>query len=235
MRSNTAILIIHGLAGNINDHEDLANVLELKPNFDVYRFALPGYENFTFCRATKEDWIAAAEKRVKMLIENGYQDIYVIGHSMGAIIACILAEKYHNIKKLVLEAPAFKYNKGLNIKHIGHFGEGYLKSDISRLSLKAVRQFQKLVKENGNIPSKVNIPTLIIQGLEDRLVSPESAKYVYDNLASTHKYLLIIEKMSHAVYNYSKKDQLFVMVREFLDNDTFDADIYLKEFNKKNK
>ena len=43
------------------------------------------------------------------LIKHGYKSIYLIGHSMGGVIASYLATKYKQVKKLVLAAPSFTH------------------------------------------------------------------------------------------------------------------------------
>ena len=42
-----AILIIHGFAGGTYDQEILNHELELKWNYDVFTFTLPGHEGMT--------------------------------------------------------------------------------------------------------------------------------------------------------------------------------------------
>ena len=87
-----AILIIHGFAGGTYDEEDLANYLELNRNFDVFQFTLPGH-NRNLSKAKYKDWIDYSESKVKWLIDNGYDSIYLIGHSMGGVIATYIASK----------------------------------------------------------------------------------------------------------------------------------------------
>ena len=96
-----AVLIIHGFAGGTYDEEYLANYLELK-GFDVYTFTLPGHDRMLFNKITKEDWIESARIHLEMLINNKYKQIYVIGHSMGGILASYLAANYKEVKKIVL-------------------------------------------------------------------------------------------------------------------------------------
>ena len=52
-----------------------------------------------------------SEMQIEKIIKHGYKEIYVIGHSMGGVIAAYLASKYKEVKKLVLAAPAFQYFK----------------------------------------------------------------------------------------------------------------------------
>ena len=103
-----AILIIHGFAGGTYDEEELANYLELNRNFDVYQFTLPGHDK-NIGKVKYEEWIESSENQVKWLISKGYNNIYLIGHSMGGVIASYIATKYSEIKKLVLAAPSFQY------------------------------------------------------------------------------------------------------------------------------
>ena len=95
--------IIHGFAGGTYDLEDLANYLELSSFFDVYQFTLPGHEK-NLSKVKYEDWIKASEEKVEMLINRGYKNIYLIGHSMGGVIATYLATKYRNVKNKLLLA-----------------------------------------------------------------------------------------------------------------------------------
>ena len=60
-------------------------------------------------KVTRNDWINKAEEEIEKIINNGYREIYIIGHSMGGVIASYLASKYKEVTKLVLAAPAFHY------------------------------------------------------------------------------------------------------------------------------
>ena len=104
-----AILLIHGFAGSNYDYNNLNNDLQKYHDFDVYTFTLPGHDKKIINDVTRKDWITASEKQVESLINKGYTSIYVVGHSMGGVIACHLAKKYPIIKKLVLASPAFRY------------------------------------------------------------------------------------------------------------------------------
>ena len=94
-----AILLIHGFAGGSYDYNSLNNDLELYNSFDVFTFTLPGHERMIIDKVTSFVWI----------INAGYSEVYIIGHSMGGVIASFLASKYKQVKKLVLAAPAFHY------------------------------------------------------------------------------------------------------------------------------
>ena len=147
-----AVLIIHGFAGGTYDEEELANYLELNRNFDVYQFTLPGHEK-NLGKVKYQEWIDASENQVKWLINNGYGSIYLIGHSMGGVIASYIATKYKEVKKLVLAAPAFQYlnviKENINIsgslkmapKVVKTYGTEEVLSRISKLNPRVIKEF----------------------------------------------------------------------------------------------
>ncbi|MDO4963546.1 MAG: alpha/beta fold hydrolase [bacterium] len=229
MMFRKAVLIIHGFAGGTYDEEALANYLELNKYFDVFQFTLPGHEK-NLSKACYEDWIKASEEKVCWLSKNGYKNIYVIGHSMGGVIATYLAGKYSCIKKLVLAAPSFQYldviNEKLNFKHslkmapkvVKTYGTDEILSRMLKLNLSTIRQFMLLVKKYYDTPKEVIIPTLIIQGKSDNLVPLSSSEYVYDNICTNNKTLIFYSDVTHDVFRSKKDSEIFYKVSKFLKN-----------------
>lgn len=225
-----AILMIHGFAGGVYDGEVLDHYLELNPLFDVYTFTLPGHESGSKIKTKYTDWIDKSEEEIQFLINNGYKTIYVIGHSMGGVIASYLATKYREIKKLVLLAPAFKYfyqkdDSLIDVLKKGNvllkdYGYEKVVSRFTKSSINSVKEFMKLVKELYHIPSKINIPTLIIQGLDDRIVPIESSQYVYTNIKGK-KWLVYVESTNHDIFCSKNKDKVCLVIEEFLKRNIY--------------
>ncbi len=227
-----AVLIIHGFAGGTYDEEYLANYLELK-GFDVYTFTLPGHDRMLFNKITKEDWIESARIHLEMLINNKYKQIYVIGHSMGGILASYLAANYKEVKKIVLAAPAFKYLtfeeedfKFLTaLKNSPKIFKDYQKEEIiSRLiqfPKSVIKEFMDLVKISRDIPSKIYCPTLIIEGTKDIIVPAKSATFVYDNLSSTSKHIMYLDGVTHDIFRSEKKLEACIAIEKFLKYGVF--------------
>ncbi len=222
-----AVLLVHGFAGGIYDIEYLANYLELSEKFDTFTFTLPGHEQMVIMKATKRDWIEAAEKEVEKLISHGYSTIYVIGHSMGGVIATHLATKYPQIKKLVLLAPAFNYFsftgdkfKIGNMSNMATSFKGYkLDLVVGRLikaPATAIKNFVGLVKDHYDDPYDVTIPTLVYRGADDRVVPASSAEYVFSALKTKHKILITMKGVNHAVLINNRRDETCLIVKDFL-------------------
>lgn len=224
-----AILILHGFAGGTYDQEDLANYLELNKSFDVYQFTLPGHDK-NLSKVKYSEWIEQSEKKVEWLIKNGYSNIYVIGHSMGGVIATYLAGKYKEIKKLVLAAPAFHYlnviNDDLNFKEslkaapkvIEQYGRDEIVARFLKLNVSALGEFMSLIKEYYHAPKNVKCPVLILQGDEDHLVPQSSSEYVYSEVESNDKKLIYIKGANHDIFKCGKQEKILEIVEKFLKN-----------------
>lgn len=226
-----AILLIHGFVGGIYDFGALGNELELYKNFDVYSFTLPGHEKSVVKDVKYQDWIKAAEEQMRFLINHKYKEIYVVGHSMGGVIAAYIASSYPQVKKLVLAAPAFRYFyfkegkinlKGINqtIKNVPGLmkeeGRGKVIERITKTPLPTVLEFTKLVDRYQMCLDRVNCPTLIIHGMSDTVVPKESTDLVHNNIKSKTNILINIKDVAHDCFTGKKKEDVINETISFL-------------------
>ena len=222
-----AVLIVHGFAGGTYDEEDLANFLELNRNLDVYQFTLPGHKK-NLSKVKFEEWIKSSENMLNWLIDNGYHKIYLIGHSMGGVIATYLASKYKEVKKIVLAAPAFHYlnNEGNHTgvieplksvpKVIKTYGGDEVISRMLKLNVSAIKEFKTLVENYYDYPKYVTCPLLILQGNNDNVVPLTSSKYVYDSVISKKKEIIYLDNTTHDLFCGENKKDIFNVVENFL-------------------
>lgn len=229
MRFRKAILIIHGFAGGTYDEEYLQHRLELRREYDTYAFTLPGHDGLFKPNMKERDWIKSAEEMIEFLIENGYKSIYLVGHSMGGVIATHLANKYKEVKKIVLVAAAFRFagykEESFKIidtlKNTPKIMKDYSKDEIVtrflKMSLSAVKEFANLVKDNEYNLKEIQIPTLIIQGNNDALVPLETADFIYNTIPSEDKNILICDGVTHDVFRSEKKEEITNEIIDFLE------------------
>ena len=221
IRFRKAVLIIHGFTGNLYDNEYLMNYLEYEPRLDVYAKTLPGHaqERFQDCRY--REWVNFVEDEIEHLIQNGYRKIYVIGHSMGGVLASIVATKYKQVKKLVLVNAAFDYfnfkqnkldllkNKKFD-KYKGILDKAFRTSPIF------IIEFTKLVKKYRNVINNIKCDTLILQSTEDEIIPLETGEFVYNSISIEKKYLTYLNGCSHVVFRGNRKYEVSEYIRVFL-------------------
>lgn len=220
-----AILIIHGLAGGTYDVEPLARYLELQRSFDVYMFTLPGHDVKDISKTKKEEWINASREQIEYLIKNHYRTIYVVGHSMGGVIAAYLATKYKQVKKVVLACPAFSHiekEEGGVIKAflksqdvINTYGVEEFLTRMNKLPFTAINEFKSLVNEYQNVYKSIKVPTMILHGTNDQIVPIESTKKIYGSLKVKKKYLQVNDYY-HDIFKGDKVDLINKEICSFL-------------------
>ena len=227
MLKKKAILLIHGFAGGAYDYGDLPNDLELINNYKVFTYTLPGHNKSIINNVTKEDWIKKSEYLIEKIINHGYKDIYVIGHSMGGVIASYLASRYKEVKKLVLAAPAFQYFKFENnkidilesIKVVPNLFKDYDKSEvisrIFKVPISTIREFISLVNEHHDDIKNIKCPTLIIHGTKDEIVPNSSTLYVYNNIKSSSVMLVEFEKLTHNLFINDRYNEIKNLIMNY--------------------
>lgn len=226
-----AILMIHGFVGGSYDFNNFHNELQLERKFDVFTYTLPAHDKFIVKDVKYKEWIDESKRQIEYLIDNGYKEIYLIGHSMGGVIAAHLASHYPQVKKLVLAAPAFRYFyfkdgkvdiKNLNetIKNIPEIFKGsntdQAISRILKTPISTMIEFTKLVNQCQDCVNNITCPTLTIHGHDDVIVPAEGTEYVYNNIKSKTNILVNIKKLNHECFSGKNNKETKHVIKEFL-------------------
>ena len=226
-----AILMIHGFVGGCYDFDNFHNELQLHKNFDVFTFTLPAHEKNIVKDVKFNEWLDESQKQIEFLINNGYKEIYLIGHSMGGVIAAHFASIYPQVKKLVLAAPAFRYfyfkdgkvdikNMNETIKNIPTIFKGEdtekVISRILKTPISTMIEFTKLVAHCQNCINYIECPTLIIHGRSDKIVPIEATNYIYDNIKSKTNILINIKNVNHDCFTAKKSNIVKKEIKDFL-------------------
>jgi carboxylesterase len=222
-------LCIHGFTGAPYEVEPLAEYLTKHTDWIFSVPTLPGHgENLSLKDIHYHQWIEHAEAELKKLIDT-CDRVYVIGFSMGGMIASLLAAKYPVDKLVLLSAAAYYINPKQMASEIksmivdlfkgnlenNEFFKRY-KRKIKATPIKATFQFRRLVSYIKPLLPQVEVPTLIAQGECDGIVPPKSAEYLYRTISAKTKRLTYIKDSSHHICHCEEKEALFSQVYDFL-------------------
>ncbi|WP_243292524.1 alpha/beta fold hydrolase [Bacillus sp. FJAT-47783] len=205
-------LCVHGFTGGPYEVEPLAEHLKRTTNWDIRVPTLPGHgETLSLTGVRFEAWIEHVEKELVDLL-NHTDRVYMIGFSMGGLIAAYLSTKYSVSKLVLLSAAAYYMNPGqmfADIKKMirdgvqGSLTENELfnryKKKIKETPFSATVQFRKLVRFVKPALKQVQAPTLIVQGERDGIVPVKSAHYLYEVIPTTEKELCFLPMSKHHV------------------------------------
>ncbi|SDK30874.1 alpha/beta hydrolase [Sediminibacillus albus] len=229
-------LCIHGYTGGPYEVEPVAEHLKKSTDWQVEVPCLPGHgEHLDLKGVTYEQWVTAAEQELEKLTRI-CDEIYLIGFSMGGMIASYLAAKY-DVSKLALLSPAGKYlsfkQMGVELAGFAVKGiKGKLKDDplysnyrwkLGSVPLTSMLEFQKCVRFARPYLGKINCPVMIAQGRQDSMVPYKTLHYL-DKEISSETQLILYDNSKHHICLGEEKEELAQAVYSFLTSDRGDLD-----------
>lgn len=229
-------VLIHGFTGSPNEIKPLAVHLK-KRGIKVWCPTLPGHghDHHRIKEVRWQDWVERAENTVRHAVKT-CRTVYLVGFSMGGMIAAYLATRYPVKKLVLLNAAVYYINPQQFVKDIGDMVQRFIKHPI-RSTLKgswpeshrwkrykqkvketpmhAVIQFQLLVHHLRPHLRRVKVPVLIIQGAKDELIHPKSPYYIYNHISSKNKEICIFPESRHLICLDREQNKVIARVEQF--------------------
>ena len=223
------VLLIHGFTGSPAEFKPLAKYLYEK-GYSVLSVRLPGH-------GTNIDDLNKTTVRLYLQsVEDGYnilnclcKKVYVVGISLGALLAMKLAVHFAFEKLVVISAPIKIKDKRLPFVSVGKYFINYVQKkkrkykiedkynisyDAYALNpLSELVDFIKVIKKE--LP-QITLPVLIIQAKKEKTVDCKSADYIYDNISSTNKEIMWLRHSGHMPIIDCEKELVFDKIYEFL-------------------
>jgi carboxylesterase len=185
------------------------------------------------------DWITDAEKAMLEILEET-KKVTVIGHSLGGMIALLLAaENKEKIDSIIVA--------GGSTKTVSPFGPGRPLNFLAPLILKLKQKWDmtpmfadpacarydtgyawvptitflqlfEVIKETHRRLPEVTVPTLILHSRNDTSNAPEGAKVLYDTIATSteQKKVVWFERTEHVMFLDCEAEDINRTVVEYL-------------------
>lgn len=194
--SDSAIILIHGLAEHSGRYEEFIKILN-ENGFSVFAIDLRGHGQTIGKKGDCEkiNYVISDIDKIVEDVKNNYnfKKLGIFGHSIGGLLASLYSSLFKNIDFLVLSSPAIYCPSRLKIiKFIPYnllrfiyikkrHSESQQMLDYSRNDKFALKKFSirtigiffndaiKLLNQNLNI----NCPVLLIYGSKDRLLNEQ--------------------------------------------------------------
>ncbi|MBD1380218.1 alpha/beta hydrolase [Metabacillus arenae] len=243
------IVIIHGAAEHHGRYKWLVEMWRCA-GYHVVMGDLPGQGTSTRRRGhidAFDEYIVVVNEWLKDAFSYDLP-VFVLGHSMGGLIAIrALQEKHHKIAGVLLSSPclgvAYKPNKAMEILSRGlNVVAPTFKVD-SKLSIQlatrnkavwevdendslyvtkvSVRWYRELLgameQAHMQIGKFPDIPLLVMQGGEDKIVDKSAVKKWFNKVDISEKSFKEWPTCYHEIFNEPEQEQVFRTARWFID------------------
>ena len=225
--SEIGVLLAHGFEASPHEVKELAEYLAER-NITVVAVRLKGHgTDIKELDAAKwQDWHNDYENAYNELSRKS-KKIFVGGHSLGGALALHLAEQKNVAGIVSLASPIrlndkragyawlIKYFKKYEARNITEEEKIYYYDEYSAA---AVEQLVNLIESYREELSKITEPVLIIQLGNDTMIDPGSADYIYENVKSKNKKIIIINATGHGLFDGEYKNKVYEEVYNFVKN-----------------
>ena len=225
--SELLVIFIHGFMGSPGQFDDLAETA-YKKGCSVLSIVLPGHSGSGkhFVNSSLIEWETHLQNEISKYRDH-YSQIYLVGHSMGGLLALnasiVKANKICGV--LMLSSPmriAFISPDSLRCKFKLLFSlrereirkrytlSNSIDSDLlyCLLLLKPFQQLKALMQKTEHNLSDVFTPVTMIHSKNDEMVAFESAKILYDGLSNTTRKSIALQNSSHAYYPADEREKI---------------------------
>jgi alpha-beta hydrolase superfamily lysophospholipase len=195
-----------------------------------------------------DDYVEDLNKIMAYVAERPPLATFVLGHSLGGALSVRYASQNPKaIKGLILSAPAYipgggvskikifigrilnkltpsmRISGGLDVTAISRDPDEVARyqSDELVYSFNTVRQGTAILNALPNVPiwaGSIEVPTLILHGDKDRLVSHSGSEKILEALSSTDKKLETFPDGAHELHNDLDRTLFFKTIVEWLTN-----------------
>lgn len=231
----TGCLLIHGFPGAPEEMRWLGQHLS-RHGITALGIRLFGHgtQPSDLIRARKEHWMANAEDGLALLRETCEQ-VFVIGLSMGGVLALNLASRFELTGVVAMATPAALPTLARRLRPIlkplslfwryrTPVEEPYWHDQEARAlnlhypvqPVRAIAEVHDLVELTRASLHNVSTPVLLIYSRNDDSVSPENAERIYALLGSAQKTLEWVENSGHNIPRDAERGRVFERITTFI-------------------
>ncbi|WP_322509230.1 alpha/beta hydrolase [Anaerolinea sp.] len=230
------ILMIHGFTATPVEVRMVAERLHPR-GYTVAAPLLPGHGTHPddLNRVRWQDWVAKAEESYQQLKQT-CQKIYLLGESMGALVALYLAAEHRDAEGVIASAPAIRLQispvQKAALPLISLFRASMPKGGLDASSnwqgysvnpLKGVQQLFHFQKEVERRLPEIVQPILVLMGRYDTTVHPEVGRFILERVSSPCKSLVWFENSGHVILIDQEVDTAAERIERFIEENSNDG------------
>ncbi len=230
-RTKAGCLLLHGFSAQPEEMRFLAEDLSAHGHAVLnQRLAGHGTDPRDLARVRWTDWLASVEDGLAVL--RGLSDsVFVIGQSMGGMLALVSAARYPMAGVVALSTPYVTFSpfQMLLARGLGFFGVMARKQVTEHPELGRRREADYpayprypvgILMEAGRLRAamaaslpQVKVPALLVQSRQDASLAADSLEKIHARLGSQDKEKLWLDGFGHSIVRDEKRSAAFGLIR----------------------
>ena len=206
--NTTGVLLLHGFTATTVEVRPMASFLhDFGYTVSGPLLAGHGHSPAEMNQVSWRDWLNSAEAAYQGLKDH-CDHVFVLGESMGGLLALLLSAAHPDIAGTLVFAPAlivpglsaaeflWPFKSYLPKKNVDETMEWQGFNVVPLHAASQLRKLQRVVRRELNT---IATPTLIFQGKLDHSIDPLSSLAVLEGIRSTEKELMWMEESTHCI------------------------------------
>ncbi|WP_282938943.1 alpha/beta fold hydrolase [Paenibacillus sp. RC67] len=229
-RASTHIMMIHGFTSSPAEFRRLGYYLH-DVGYTVDGILLPGHGTSPEDMITTgwRDWSGHVVKHYDAIKNRNSKKVIVIGHSMGGLLAMMLAMDRRLEGVISVSTPMFLKSRKTMMAVLLKYVVKYIEKKptvaahiieeactYTKMPIPCIVDLRKLLKLVKSRLEKVHAPIFVAQGELDSVVRPKSAAYIYQHVSSQMKQLTYYPNSSHAVLLDEERERVYEDIHRFV-------------------
>jgi acylglycerol lipase len=243
------LLVVHGLAEHIGRYQNLVDYF-VPRGYAIYGFDLrghgksPGWKGYADRFTDYIDDVKLFFDKVRR--ENPANKIFIVGHSMGGLIAASYAIQYQaDMAGLVLSGPTLKVGTSISpvtivlarllsvlvpkmgvavldasaISRDKAVVDAYIGDPLVYRGKTSARLGAELLNTIRRIPvlmERITLPLLVMYGGDDRISNPSGSKILHQKAGSKDKTLKVYDGLYHEIFNEPEHEKVMADMETWL-------------------
>jgi len=236
-RSKPACLLIHGFTGTPKEMRWMGEYLN-QQGYTCLGVRLTGHATHPedMIRSRWTDWVASVEDAYHLLC-GLTDDIFLVGLSMGGILALLIATQLEVRGVIAMSTPAhlptdypvwflklvsvfMPYRaKSKEPPGSGWFDKAAYQDHVAyaKNPIRATAELKKLILEMRAALPKLRVPVLLMHSKDEKYILPENMEIIYEELIhASDKTKLTITGSGHVLSRDASREQVFKAAVAFI-------------------
>ncbi len=235
-KNSTGIVFSHGYMSAPAEAKKLAAYLYAKGiNVYIPRLRGHGTDPEALKEVSSQEWEADFE-RAFTAMRQVCDNVFIGGFSTGGLLALYHGAQYevdgvmvinsalklNNLKVSYVVPTLNAFNEMIAYLHAKGINE-WIENDsenpevnYDKHPLSSVAEMEKVMTKVEKTLNKVTAPILILQGDNDPVVNPKSAKLIYDNVQSDFKKMILLPRQKHSILQGAEAEEVYQSIYRFI-------------------